>query len=211
MKLKKGLKKKICASAYLAETSSSALTSSVNHFSSAISSISSCGFIFTRQAFSGERYGKPLFPPLTCAQRTTGATESSLIISQAGSVPQLYLSGTLIRQEWKAALRGAGEERCRTNQKTAKNQYGRIRGHTVNANWHSFIDIHVKKKEVIMSKLKRGFHWGPVIFNSFAKGRATDQKSPCVSPRVVIKDLLEGSQQTPPRHEGERIVLKWKI
>lgn len=155
MKLKKGLKKKICASAYLAETSSSALTSSVNHFSSAISSISSCGFIFTRQAFSGERYGKPLFPPLTCAQRTTGATESSLIISQAGSVPQLYLSGTLIRQEWKAALRGAGEERCRTNQKTAKNQYGRIRGHTVNANWHSFIDIHVKKRSYYAQAEKR--------------------------------------------------------
>lgn len=38
-----------------------------------------------------------------------GEAKSSLIISQAGSVPLLYLSAKLTSEEWKAALRWAGE------------------------------------------------------------------------------------------------------
>lgn len=94
-----------------------------------ISSISFCGFSFTWQTFSGELYGRPLFLPLTFSERTPGEAKSSLIISQAGSVPLLYLSARLISQEWKAALQWAGEERHGTNQKATKNQCGHIHGH----------------------------------------------------------------------------------
>lgn len=177
------------------------------HFSLGISSISFCGFIFTWQAFSGEHYGRPLFPPLTFSLCTPGTAKSSLIISQAGSVPWLYLSANLISQEWKAAPRGA-EERRRTNQKTAKNQYRHIHGHIFNAHWHSSIDVN--EKRVNIYQLKKGFHSGPVIFLFFFfPDRIVDQKSSRLSPRVAIKDLVDGGQHTPLRHEGVKI--QWKI
>lgn len=151
------------------------------YFSLGIPSISFCGFIFTWQAFSGELYGRPLFPPLTFSERTPGEAKSSLIISQAGSVPLLYLSANLISQEWKVALlQWAREERPTKNQNatTTKNQCGQIHGHI----W----------KKLIYHQLKKGCHWEPVIFILFTK--VMDQKCPCLSSEGAFKDVLGGSQ-----------------
>lgn len=60
------------------------------------------------------------------------------------------------------------------------------------------------EKKLIFYQLKKGFHSGPVILILFAEGIVTDQKCPRPSPKVAIKDLLDGSQHTPLSHEGVR-------